>query len=75
MDKYSKHEFMIVKGRIVDEGPEFASYKRIYESIYGRRRFQIHRLEDILYEDKINYARFDGKRLAYLCLKDDIKRE
>ena len=61
---------MIIKGRFVDEGPEFASYARIYESIYGKIKLQIHRLEDMLYEKNIKYARFDGKKLAYLCLKD-----
>lgn len=36
VDKYSKHEFMIIHGRIADESPEFASYSRIYESIFGK---------------------------------------
>lgn len=30
VDKYSKHEFMIINGKIANEGPEYASYSRIY---------------------------------------------
>lgn len=30
VDKYSKHEFMIIRGQLVADGPEYASYSRIY---------------------------------------------
>ena len=41
VDKYSKHEFMIINGQTATEGPEFASYIRIYESIYFKIKEQI----------------------------------
>ena len=48
VDKFSKHEFMIINGRIASDSPEFASYARIYESIFPRIRTEIGRLEQIL---------------------------
>ena len=48
VDKFSKHEFMIINGKFVNEGPEYASYSRIYESILSKIRIEISKLESIL---------------------------
>ena len=73
MDKFAKHEFMIIRGRFIDEGPEFASYRRIYESVFAKIRVNIKKLEAILKEHDVDFAKLDGKKLAYLSLKDSLR--
>lgn len=41
VDKYSLHHFMIRKGKIVSDTPEFSSFRRIYDSIWKRLKMLI----------------------------------
>ncbi len=64
---------MIINGVLVDETPEFASYKRIYESAFANIKINISRIEELLKKNKINFAKLDGKKLAYISLKSNPK--
>ena len=35
MDEFSLHQFIIRKGKTLENTPEFASYKRTYKSVWG----------------------------------------
>jgi hypothetical protein len=35
MDKFSLHQFIIRKGKVLDNTPEFASYRRTYRGVWG----------------------------------------
>lgn len=62
----------MIKGIINYDTPEFASFQRIYESIFPKIKTQLSRLSGILKYQMIEYIKLDGKKLAYLCLKDKI---
>ena len=68
------HQFQLIDGAIDTDTPEFASYQRVYESIFPRVIEQLGRLEGILRQENVGTVRLDGKRLAYLCLKEKISK-
>lgn len=69
------HQFQLIDGAIDTDTPEFASYQRVYESIFPRVVEQLARLEGILRQENVGSVRLDGKRLAYSCLKEKISKE
>ena len=68
MDAYSLHQFLIKKGKTIDNTPEFASYKRTYGARWGEIILVIHHLEKILGEYNIPIAYIDGKKVGQLAM-------
>lgn len=63
------------EGVIDSETAEFASYQRVYESIFPKILEQLKRLEEILKHEGVFSVRLDGKKLAYLCLKEKLSKD
>ncbi|KAG5490544.1 hypothetical protein JKF63_00664 [Porcisia hertigi] len=67
LDWYSMHEFIIRKGKVLRNTPEFASFKRHYASSWGEIESVIEVLEDIMRSYGVELVYVDGKRLAQLA--------
>ena len=69
LDTYSLHQFIIRKGRTLEETPEFQSYKRICGEIWLPISYIIKSLEKLLNSHDIPLAYIDGKKLAKLAIE------
>jgi hypothetical protein len=67
MDIYSLHQFIIRKGKVLDQTPEFISFKRTYISQWGSVSYIIHLLEKFLSTYGIDLAYIEGKQLVALA--------
>jgi IQ domain-containing protein H len=67
MDVFSLHQFIIRKGKVLDQTPEFISFKRTYISQWGSVSYIIHLLEKFLGTYGIDLAYIDGKTLVQLA--------
>ena len=61
MDVFSLHQFIIRKGKVLDQTPEFISFKRTYIAQWGSVSYIIHLLEKFLSTYQIDIAYIDGK--------------
>ncbi len=68
LDAYSLHQFIIRKGRTLEETPEFQSYKRICGGIWLQISSIIKSLEKLMSSYDIPLAYIDGKKLAKLAI-------
>jgi predicted metal-dependent hydrolase len=66
---------MVRKGKVVSDTPEFASYRRIYESIWKKLKILFEKLEEVLNKYRIELVYVDGKRMAVLALKNTFTVE
>jgi IQ domain-containing protein H len=66
MDVFSLHQFIIRKGKVLDQTPEFQSFKRTYIGQWGSVSYIIHLLEKFLSTYSIDMAYIDGKALVQL---------
>lgn len=73
MDIYSLHEFIIRKGKVLDQTPEFISFKRTYIHKWGSISYIIHLLEKLLTTYNIDMAYIEGKQVAMLA-EEDLKK-
>ena len=73
MDEFSLHQFVIRKGKCLDETPEFLSFKRTYISKWGSISYVIHLLEKMLTTNKVPKALVEGKKLVDLA-NEDLKK-
>lgn len=73
LDTYSLHQFMIRKGRTLEETPEFQSYKRICENIWDPINKIIKSLERIFSSCDIPLVYIDGKKLAKMAVESTRK--
>lgn len=67
MDVFSLHQFIIRKGKVLDQTPEFTSFKRTYIAQWGSVSYIIHLLEKFLSTYGIDMAYIDGKALVTLA--------
>jgi IQ domain-containing protein H len=67
MDVYSLHQFIIRKGKVLDQTPEFISFKRTYISQWGSVSYIIHLLEKFLGTYGVDIAYIEGKQLVSLA--------
>jgi hypothetical protein len=67
VDAYSLHQFIIRRGKVLADTPEFQSYKRTYFGIWEPITLLIQTLEKILTDYDIRVAYIDGKKLARLA--------
>ena len=70
LDVYSLHEFVIRKGIVLSNTPEFHSYQRSYKSLWGSISELVISLERLLSDYSIPLAYIDGKALAKLAQID-----
>lgn len=63
LDTYSLHQFIIHKGRVMRETPEFVSFKRVAQEIWGSVEEVIKALEVLLTRYFVPLAYVDGQRL------------
>lgn len=68
MDTFSLHHFIIRRGELLDETPEFVSYHRKYAQQWGPLSSTIAQLRALLAEYAVPLAYVDGKKLAELAL-------
>mmetsp|Transcript_7307 Transcript_7307/g.6491 ORF Transcript_7307/g.6491 Transcript_7307/m.6491 type:complete len:142 (+) Transcript_7307:969-1394(+) len=66
MDIYSLHQFIIRKGKCLDQTQEFVSFKRTYIAQWGSISYIIHLLEKMLGAANVEIAYVDGKELVKL---------
>ena len=67
VDRYSLHQFIIRRGKTLEDTPEFQSYKRTFFGIWTPISKIIELLESLLSAYDIRIAYIDGKRLASLA--------
>jgi len=67
MDVFSLHQFIIRKGKVLDQTPEFISFKRTYIAQWGSVSYIIHLLEKFLATYQVDLAYIDGKQLVSLA--------
>jgi len=67
LDTFSLHEFMIRKGAVLENTPEFISYNRTYLPLWDVISLLIKQLEAICKQYAIPLAIVDGKSLADLA--------
>jgi IQ domain-containing protein H len=67
MDDHSAHMIIIRKGKILEETPEFESYKRTYAQDWVTLAAMLLQLESICVQYAVPLATVDGKRLAEVC--------
>ena len=70
MDVYSLHQFIIRKGKSLDQTPEFISFKRTYINKWGAISYIIHLLEKMLLNYNVDLAYVEGKEIVKLALED-----
>ncbi|KRX03040.1 hypothetical protein PPERSA_08115 [Pseudocohnilembus persalinus] len=67
MDQYSLHHFIIRKGKILDDTPEFQSYERCYKQDWNSIILILEDLENLMQDFEIPTATVDGKQVADLA--------
>lgn len=78
LDAYSLHQFIIHKGRAMRETPEFVSFRRVAQEVWGGVEEVIRALEALLTRYFVPLAYVDGQRLmtvAAMELSAYSKRE
>lgn len=70
LDTYSLHQFIIHKGRTMRETPEFISFKRVAQEIWGSVEEVIKALETLLMRFFVPLAYIDGQRLMGVAAMD-----
>jgi hypothetical protein len=68
MDTFSLHHFIIRRGEVLDETPEYVSYQRKYSEHWGVIAALIAKLQQLLAEYNVPLAYVDGKLVAELAL-------
>jgi hypothetical protein len=67
MDEYSLHQLIIRKGQVLDQTPEFNSFKRTYLQKWGQISYILMLLEKLLKGSSLEMAYVDGRKVAALC--------
>eukprot|EP00762_Andalucia_godoyi_P008064 ANDGO_02193.mRNA.1 IQ calmodulin-binding motif protein len=70
LDSFSLHRFLVRKGRVIAESPEFASYKRTFSSIWPRVQVWISVLEQFFSDYGILLVEIDGHALSRIAVDD-----
>ena len=66
MDEYSLHTLIFRKGKLLDETPEFVSFRRLYIDKWGPVSFIIMNFENWFKKFDVQYAQVDGRKLQAL---------
>ncbi|OQR95004.1 hypothetical protein ACHHYP_00632 [Achlya hypogyna] len=74
LDTYSLHQFIIRKGETLTETPEFISFKRITEDLWGSVAAAIRGLETMLVNYSVPLAYIDGQKLLKIAAMEGSTR-
>ncbi|EAS06221.3 IQ calmodulin-binding motif protein (macronuclear) [Tetrahymena thermophila SB210] len=69
LDAYSLHHLIVRKAKVLEETPEYASYKRIYQLQWGQINQLLKEIEQIAKQFDFPMFYLDGKKLAQLSEK------
>lgn len=72
MDEYSLHELIIRRGLVLDQTPEFNSFKRTFIQKWGQISYILMLLEKLLRHSQVEMAYIDGRKVAAFCYNTDI---
>ncbi|GMF15784.1 unnamed protein product [Phytophthora fragariaefolia] len=67
LDAYSLHQFLIHKGRTMRDTPEFVSFRRVAQELWGSVEEALRALETLLTQYFVPLAYVDGQRLLSLA--------
>ncbi|KAG7386289.1 hypothetical protein PHYPSEUDO_000417 [Phytophthora pseudosyringae] len=67
LDAYSLHQFLIHKGRTMRDTPEFISFRRVAQELWGSVEEALRALETLLTQYFVPLAYIDGQRLLSLA--------
>ncbi|KAG3196575.1 hypothetical protein PC128_g7521 [Phytophthora cactorum] len=67
LDAYSLHQFLIHKGRTMRDIPEFVSFRRVAQELWGSVEEALRALETLLTQYFVPLAYVDGQRLLALA--------
>lgn len=68
MDEYSLHQLIFRKGKLIDETPEFVSFRRTYIDRWGPISFILLNFEKLFSDYQVPIAYVDGRQLTFLAL-------
>ncbi|KAF0696818.1 Aste57867_12480 [Aphanomyces stellatus] len=74
LDTYSLHQFIIRKGKTLSDTPEFISFQRTTEDLWGSVAMAIEALEGMLTSYSVPLAYVDGQKLMKLAAMDSTTR-
>jgi hypothetical protein len=69
MDVYSLHQLMIRRGTILEQTPEFVSFKRTYMHKWGSISYVLHLLERMMTEAEVDLCYVEGRKVAMYSLR------
>lgn len=77
MDEYSLHQLIFRKGKLLDETPEFTSFRRTFIDKWGPVSFIIMKFESLFKKHDVQHAVIDGRKLVELAQEklDPPKKE
>lgn len=61
MDEYSLHQLMFRKGKLIDQTPEFISFRRTYIDKWGPVSFILMNFEKLFADYDVQLAYVDGR--------------
>lgn len=64
MDVYSLHQLMIRKGTLLEQTPEFISFKRTYIQRWGSIAYVLHLLEKLMSDAQVELCYVEGRKIA-----------
>ncbi|ETV97891.1 hypothetical protein, variant [Aphanomyces invadans] len=74
LDTYSLHQFIIRKGKTLADTPEFISFQRTTEDLWGSVSKSIQELEAMLTNYSVPLAYVDGQKLMKIAAMDGTAR-
>ena len=75
MDAYSLHQLIVRKGVLLDNTPEFVSFRRTFLNKWGSISFILHLIEKLLLDNEVEMAYIEGKKVAALATMElDLKK-
>ena len=66
MDEYSLHQLMFRKAKLIDQTPEFVSFRRTYIDKWGPISFILMNFENLFKQHDVQLAYVDGRKLVEL---------
>ncbi len=70
VDEYSSHEFLMRRGQVLHDTPEFQSYMRLHAQTWHQIQFVIEQLASFLSQFEVSLANIDGKKVKTFASMD-----
>ena len=72
MDEYSLHQLIIRRGILLEQTPEFQSFKRTYITKWGQISYILMMIEKLLKNANADVVYINGRKVAQLCYTSEI---